>query len=101
MDRLILTATLRVGQAERARELIAVGPPYPLERYQLTRHSVHVAGDIVLFVFEGHDVEWAVDELVNDPIVSAAFASWGPVLEGRPAIAHELFSWESRAPVVS
>ena len=98
MDRLIVSARLRPGTEPDAARLIAAGPPFPLDRLGLSRHSVHLGGGVVLFVFEGHDVEWVVEELVNDPVLGAALGAWGPLLEGRPAIAHEVFAWE-RGPV--
>jgi hypothetical protein len=94
MDRLIVTARLLPGTGEEARRLIELGPPYPVDRYQLRRHSVHVADGVVLFVFEGPDVEWVVEEMVNDPILAASFSAWAPLLEERPSIAREVFAWE-------
>jgi hypothetical protein len=39
-------------------------------------------------------VERQLRDLINDPLASPAFAVWAPLLEGTPAIAHELFYWE-------
>ena len=30
---------------------------------------------------------------VNDPVLAASFSVWAPLLDSRPAIAHERFAW--------
>src|SRR3954447_10683617 len=93
MERLIVIAKLREGEEAAAESLIEVGPPFVPSTYGIERHSVHIGGGVVVFVFEGHGVEWAVEELVNDPVLAASFGVWAPLLESRPAIAHERFAW--------
>jgi hypothetical protein len=94
MDRLIVTARLRDGTETQAERLITLGPPFPFDRFDLLRHSVCLAEGIVLFVFEGPDVEWIVQEIVNDPVLAASFGAWAPLLVGRPSIAREVFVWD-------
>ena len=54
------------------------------------------AGEVV-FVFEGHQVEWIVDDLVSDPYASSiggALEAWRPLIEAPPRIARPLYAWE-------
>ena len=93
MERLVVTLKLLSGTQERAAELIATGPPFDPEDLGLARHAVYLGDDLVIFTFEGEDVEARVGALINDPVRSASFAAWTPLLAGTPAIAHELYYW--------
>jgi hypothetical protein len=100
VERLALIARLKEGVEARAEELIAKGPPFDLEESGFVRHSVFLSATEVVFVFEGHEVEWLVSALVDDPfhwMVTAALDEWRPLIEGRPRIARELFSWQREA----
>ena len=59
------------------------------------RHSVFLAEETVVFVFEGPGIEGLVRDLINDPVHSAAFSIWAPLLEGTPMLAREEFYWEA------
>jgi hypothetical protein len=51
----------------------------------------------VIFVFEAHEVEWIIDDIVNEPFrwtVSDAFEAWRPLLDGSPRIARVAYAWE-------
>jgi hypothetical protein len=98
MDRLIIAARLRSGAEVDAASLIAGGPPFALGSMPFERHSVHVAQGVVVFVFEGAHADWAVDDLVNDPIVAASFAAWAPLIEQQPSIARAVFEWHRAQP---
>ena len=92
-QRIAVVGKLKSGSLERAEEIVALGPPFELDEAGLERHSVFLSTDAVVFVFEGPDVERVVDRLVDDPVVSASFSRWGPVLDDSPQLAHERFSW--------
>jgi hypothetical protein len=47
-----------------------------------------------VFVFEAPQVEWNVNDLVDDPLVAVALAQWAPLVEGRPRVAQEAYHWE-------
>ena len=50
----------------------------------------------VVFVFEGREIEWIVDELVNAPShdqLQRAFDDWRQIVDGPPRIAREQFAW--------
>ena len=87
MEQIAIVVRLKPGAEPRAAELIANGPPFDPGELGITRHSVYLAADAVVFVFEGHEVESAVDDLVEDPfrwMVNQAFDAWRPLVEGDP-----------------
>jgi hypothetical protein len=94
-ERLAVVAKLRPGSREQARQILAGGPPYELSEAGFRRHSIFLAEEAVVFVFEGSGTARLVRGLVDDPVRSAAFSVWGPLLEGTPALAREEFYWEA------
>jgi hypothetical protein len=94
-ERVAVVARLLPGSPERAAEILAKGAPYGLALAGFRRHSVFLAEETVVFVFEGPSIEGLVRDLVNDPTRSAAFSAWAPLLEGTPVLAREAFSWEA------
>jgi hypothetical protein len=94
-ERVAVVATLAPGSRERAAEIIAKGAPYGLRLAGFRRHSVFLADETVVFVFEGSGIEGLVRQLVNEPSISAAFSVWAPLLEGTPVLAREEFHWET------
>lgn len=95
-ERVAVVATLLPGSRERAAEIIAKGAPYGLRLAGFHQHSVFLADEAVVFVFEGPDIEELVRDLVNDQASSAGFAVWAPLLQGTPVLAREEFHWEAR-----
>jgi hypothetical protein len=100
MERVAIVAHLKEGSEERAAELIAKGVPFDLAETGLDRHSVYLSVSEVVFVFEGHQVEWMVDELIDAPFhheLDRALEQWRPIVDGTPRIARERFGWERDA----
>jgi hypothetical protein len=95
VQRVVVTARLKPDSEDAAADIVRSGPPYDLRQIGLVRHGVYIGGSAVVFVFEGPNLEQELLDLLNDPAASAAFAVWGPLLEGSPSIAHELFYWEA------
>jgi hypothetical protein len=95
VERLVVTLKLRKGSRERAAALIDAGPPFDPAELGLLRHAVYLGGDLVVFTFEGEDVEQRVRSVINDPVPSASFGHWVPLLAGRPALVHEAYYWEA------
>jgi hypothetical protein len=95
VKRLVVTLKLREGTEKRAAELIAEGPPFDPSDLALSRHAVYLGDDLVIFAFEGEEVEQRVRSVINDPVRSASFAAWMPILGDRPALAHEVYYWEA------
>ncbi len=94
-ERVAVVATLLDGSRERAAEVIAQGAPYGLRLAGFERHSVFLADEVVVFVFEGPQIEGLVRDLVNDRASSAGFAVWAPLLQGTPVLAREEFYWQA------
>ena len=97
MNTLMIVARLASGRNGEAEQLIAKGPPFDPD-VGFHRHSVFLTATEVVFLFEAPAVEWMVDDLVNDPVISAALAAWRPLLDGPPRLAHERYAW--RRPVL-
>ena len=99
MEQVAIVARLAEGARERAADLLAGGPPFDPGAHGLTRHEVYVTEDEVVFVFEGHDVEWIVDALVDEPLngpLLDALDAWRGLVEGPPYLAQAVYAW--RAP---
>jgi hypothetical protein len=97
MERVAIVACLKEGSGPRAAELIAAGPPFDLAETGILGHSVYLSAGEVVFVFEGHQVEWMVDELIDSPFqpkLQNAFEGWRAIVEGSPRVAREQFGWE-------
>jgi hypothetical protein len=95
VERLVVTLKLRKGTQKRAAKLIAAGPPFDPGDLGLARHAVYLGDHLVIFAFEGEDVEQRVRVVIDDPVRSASFTSWVPLLAGRPALAHEIYYWDA------
>jgi hypothetical protein len=103
MEQIAIVARLKEGAESRAAALLEKRAPFDPEEHGLKRHTVFLSADEVVFVFEGHEVEWRVDELLNEPFqwaLSEAFERWRDLLDGPPRIARPQFTWE-RSPALS
>lgn len=97
MERLAIVARLKAGAEPRAAELIVQGPPFDPEANGFERHAIYLSATEVVFLFEAHEVESLVEELIDDPfrwMVSRAIDEWRPLVDGPPRIAREAFFWE-------
>jgi hypothetical protein len=100
MERVAIVARLKEGSGPRAAELIAGGPPFDLAETGIAR--VYLSAGEVVFVFEGHQVEWMVDDLIDDPLrlkLQSAFDAWRSIVDGSPRIARERFGWAAQEAV--
>ena len=96
MDRLAIVARLKEGTASRAAELIAAGPPFNLAESGIDRHSIYLSASEVVFVFEGDQVAWVVDDLIDEAFhyrLYRALDQWRKIVDGPPRIAREQFGW--------
>ena len=93
MNRLMIVARLQEGAHEEAEELIANGPPFDPGELGFHRHAAYLTANEIVFLFEAPEVEWIVNDLVDDPRLSAAFDPWRKLVEGTPRLAHERFYW--------
>ena len=97
MNRLVIVARLKEGAQEEAEQLLLEGPPFDPGDLGFTRHDAYLTSREVVFAFEAPEVEWLVNDIVDDPVLSASFTPWQKLLDGPPRLAHERFHWE-RAP---
>jgi hypothetical protein len=101
MRRIALVARLKAGAEERAAELLAAGPPFDPAEDEIERHAVYLSREEVVFVFEGHEIEWKVDDLLTSDYfhrrVSESLAAWRELIEGEPRLAEEAYFWERRS----
>jgi hypothetical protein len=97
MERVAIVAHLKEGSQTRAAELLAKGAPFDLADTGIVRHSVYLSSHEIVFVFEGHEIEWVVDELIDKPFnheLQQAFAHWRAIVDEPPRMAREQFGWE-------
>ena len=93
MQRVVVTAHLRDGAEADARRLVGAGPPFDAHDAGFSAHSVFVGNGLVVFLFEGDDVERRLSDLAHDPARAAGFGAWARLLAHSPHIAHEIFYW--------
>lgn len=97
MERVAIIARLKEGSEQRAVELVHAGPPFDLADAGIVRHSIYISATNVVFVFEGHEVEWIVDQLIDEPFhyeLHRALEQWREIVEGQPHVAREHFGWQ-------
>jgi hypothetical protein len=93
MNRLMIVARLLEGSHQEAERLLALGPPFDPEEHGFHRHAAYITASEIVFLFEAPEVEWIVNDLVDDALLSSALAPWHNLIEGTPRIAHERFYW--------
>jgi hypothetical protein len=97
MERVAIIARLKEGSEQRAAELIRAGAPFDLADTGIVRHNIYISASEAVFVFEGHEVEWIVDQLIDDPFhheLQRALEEWREIVDGQPHVAREKFGWE-------
>ena len=97
MERVAIIARLKTGGEERARELVRAGAPFDLTDTGIVRHSVYVSPNEAVFVFEGHQVEWIIDQLIDEPFhyeLHRALDQWREIVDGQPRVARQEFGWQ-------
>ena len=94
MDRLMIVARLRDDAYDEAKTLVLEGPPFDPEEVGLDAHSAYLTASEVVFVFDAPEVEWKVNELIDDPSIAVFFAPWEKLIDGTPRLAHEHYHWK-------
>jgi hypothetical protein len=92
-ERLAVVVPLRKHAVERARLLLAAGPPFDLDRSGLVRHEVFMGEREVVFLFEGQSVFEVGQQLVRDPGAWRAALDWRGLMAGPPRLARSVFVW--------
>jgi hypothetical protein len=90
----MIVARLRDDAYDEAKKLLLEGPPYDPETFGLEAHSAFLTASEVVFVFDGREVEWKVNELIDDPSIAVFFAPWEKLIDGTPRLAHEHYHWQ-------
>ncbi len=98
MERLMIVARLKQGAHGQAEALLQTGPPFDLGELGFRRHAVYLTATEVVFLFEGPEVEWIVNDIVDDLVLARALEPWRELVEGPPRLAHERFYWEVGDP---
>ena len=93
MNRLMIVARLQEGAHDEAEALLAAGPPFDPEELGFHCHAVYLTATEVIFVFEAPEVEWIVNDIVDDPVLSTSLGPWRALIDGAPRIAHERYFW--------
>jgi hypothetical protein len=94
VQRLAVIARLKPDTSAQAAALLAGGPPFDPAAAGLERHTVYLSHAEAVFVFEGPEVEWVVDAIIDDPFRPSAFGAWQDLLDGPPRLAHPEYAWE-------
>jgi hypothetical protein len=95
MQRMVVIARLRPGAADRAAELIELGPPFDPSAHGVERHTVFLADDEAVFVFEGGEPGALLATLAGSD-EQTAIGAWAPLLDGVPKLAREVYTWRRR-----
>jgi hypothetical protein len=95
MERLVLVARLKPGTYARAQELASKEVPAGRGQARLGGTNFLSPSEVV-FVIEGEDAELHAREWFDDPVLSTAFASWLPLLDGPLHAVREVGTWGQR-----
>jgi hypothetical protein len=95
---LVVVVPLKPGAADRARELIARGPPFELAETNFRRHAVHMTDHEVIFVFEAEGKPAKLTLPAEAGALWEAAAAWREVMDGKPRVARLAFSWARPEP---
>jgi hypothetical protein len=98
MQHMAVIAKLRPGAADKAARLIELGPPFDPRKHEVERHTVFLALDTVVFVFEGGNVNSLLASL-GGADEQTVLAAWEPLLDGTPMLAPAAYKWVRPARV--
>ena len=93
MRRVVITAPLKAGSAQRVGEILREGPPFAVDETSLERHEVYLGDDELVFLFEGPGAEAVATGLFADPEVLGRVLRIGDHLAGRAHAPREVYSW--------
>jgi hypothetical protein len=94
MSRFLVTARLKPGAAAEASSILREGPPFDLEASRFERHYVFLAGDEIIFLFEGEHAAGDARRLLADAGVMKQASRLAALVEGPPQRPVEVFAWE-------
>lgn len=85
-DMLVVIVPLKPGSLDRARELLAKGPPLDPASLGLRSHEVYLSEDEAVFFFTGTDVRVQVSKAIRHPAVWRAGLAWERCFAAAPRI---------------
>jgi hypothetical protein len=99
---LVAVVALKSGCVERARQLLAGGPPLDPSTLGLTGHHLYLHDREAIFVFEGPDVEARVGQAMRSSALWRAGIAWQGCIDGSPRVAKDRPTLaDGEAPVYS
>jgi hypothetical protein len=101
VKRIAIVGHLKPGAQERANELLSQGPPFDLASGGFDRHIAFISDSEVVFVFEGDEVEWKLDDVVSDFFragLQQALGQWRELIDGEPKLAEQAYFWQAATP---
>jgi hypothetical protein len=93
MRRFVITVRLKPNLEEEVRQILGEGPPFELEDTGFESHTVFLAPDQPVFLFEGERAEEEAAKLLERSQVLEEASRLGALIEGEPSIPYEVFSW--------
>jgi hypothetical protein len=100
MKQVVVVFRLREGSELEAARLAAADPPFDPEEAGFRRLAVYLSHREVIFVLEGEEPEWQMDDLVNDFLQAALrerLDEWRKLADVQTWPAHPIFFWEAKA----
>jgi hypothetical protein len=92
MERVAVIVKLRPDAAAEALKLIELGPPFDLGEHGFERHTVYLAADAAVFVFEGGK-PGALLATLSGVDEQSVLGAWESLLDGTPKVAREVYAW--------
>ena len=93
MSSLVFVLPLNENAYERARSLLAQGPPLDLEMTGFDRHQVFLTEREVVFVFEAPGPSATLELPGEEQSLWQVAAAWELLMAGRPRKAETAFEW--------
>jgi hypothetical protein len=90
-EKITFIVPLRRGARERAKALIAKGPPFDSAALGLVRHEVFLNSTEAVFVLEGPDVQTILERALGEPRFWRAGLAWRRCAAGPPRLARPSF----------
>lgn len=92
LSRVAVIVPLVEGAGDRARALLAAGPPFDPATWDLEAHHVFATDREVVFVCEASD-DGLFERLTGNSTFWAAKSEWTEIIAGAPHIASAVHSW--------
>jgi hypothetical protein len=89
-ERVTVIVPLKAGHDDRAKELVAQGPPFDPAGLGLERHEVFISAREAVFVFSGPHVREKLEHATRNPALWRAGLAWRACIAGRPRLSNPL-----------